>query len=68
MFKALTAAVAITVCCLGNDYPAKSCTFGCSQQQNDWGNPVVEGSDIRWQMQRMQQEMEYQRSLRRSNY
>ena len=24
MFKALTTAVAITVCCLGNDYPAKS--------------------------------------------
>ena len=24
MFKALTAAVAITVCCLGNEYPAKS--------------------------------------------
>lgn len=24
MLKALTAAVAITVCCLGNDYPAKS--------------------------------------------
>ena len=68
MFKALLATAAVTVCCLGNDYPANSCTYGCSQQQNHWESPVVEGSDIRWQMQRMQQEIEYQRSLQRSNY
>ena len=54
MFKALAAIAAVTVCCLGNDYPANSCTYGCSQQQNHWESPVVEGSDIRWQMQRMQ--------------
>lgn len=66
MLKAITAAVAITVCCLGNEYPAKACIYGCTQQQNS--SPVVEGSDIRWQMQRMQQEAEYQRGIQRSNY
>ena len=35
MLKALTAAAAITVCCLGNDYPAKS--QSCYGTSNSYG-------------------------------
>ena len=54
MFKALAAAAAITVCCLGNDYPAKAC-YGCSQDQINAENYQ--------QMLHMRQEMEHQQYL-----
>ena len=56
MLKALAAAAAITVCCLGNEYPAKAC-IGCSQEQ-------INSQNYR-QMQQMQQEAEHQRYLQR---
>ena len=54
MFKALAAIAAVTVCCLGNDYPAKAC-IGCSQDQINIENHR--------KMQYMQQEMEHQNYL-----
>ena len=54
MFKTLLATAAITVCCLGNEYPAKAC-IGCSQD-------LINSSNYQ-RMLRMQQEMEHQRHL-----
>ena len=49
MLKALTAAVAITVCCLGNDYPAKA--FGMTLEQYNNAR----------QMEQLQQQLNHQR-------
>jgi hypothetical protein len=54
MLKALIAAAAVTVCCLGNDYPAKAC-IGCSQDQ-------INAENYR-RMRHMEQEMEHQNYL-----
>jgi len=50
MLKALTAAAAITVCCLGNEYPAKSQVYV--------GVPYGQA----WQTERMQQQLNDQRN------
>ena len=54
MLKALTAAAAITICCLGNEYPAKAC-IGCSPQ----GQRIYQQD----QLNRLRQEAEHQRYL-----
>ena len=60
MFKALLATAAVTICCMGNKYPAKACVYGCGQERYE--SPVVEGYDVHQRLQRMEQEMDYQRS------
>ena len=64
MFKALTAAVAITVCCLGNDYPAKSQVADA----NYW-NQQRQIEQLRQEQYRMQREQQYREATRSSrNY
>ena len=48
MFKALAALAAVTVCCLGNDYPAKSQVLNESYWQQQ-------------QMEQLQQQLNHQR-------
>ena len=48
MFKALAALAAVTVCCLGNEYPAKSQALGDGYWQQQ-------------QQQQMQQQLDQQR-------
>ena len=67
MLKALLATAAITVCCIGNEYPARSMPTGC---QSGVLNCVMNGarqqlkdaelqrqieSEVRWQLQHINQ-------------
>jgi len=58
MLKALTAAAAITVCCLGNDYPAKSQVLDDSY----WQQQQIE--QLRQDQIRMQREQQYRDATR----
>ena len=58
MLKALTAAAAITICCLGNGYPAKSYGNGLTNQQIDQQRQL---DQLRQQQYRIKREQEWQR-------
>ena len=51
MFKALIATAAITVCCLGNDYPAKADNY-------DYMGRIVDAQVQRIEQQRQQHQLE----------
>ena len=68
MLKALTAAAAITICCLGNEYPAKAC-YSCDvsdtlRRQNERRLIKQEMENqqnlLRYQIQQQQQGSRYQ--------
>ena len=60
MLKALTAAAAITICCLGNEYPAKACySERTCQISNELGQQHQERM-IRQEMENRQNLLRYQ--------
>ena len=61
MLKALTAAAAITICCLGNEYPAKAC-YSCDAKDEfyeKWQQRKMIRQEMEIQQRKLQQQQRY---------